>query len=406
MTSHAALPVVQPSKQRKTGRFLAALLVAVLIFGLGVNVGNGRIALNHTKSVNSKLSADLDYSSVEAVYDKLRSDYDGNLDQSALMDGLKAGLAQATGDPFTEYFNAKDAQSFNDELNGSFTGIGAELGKNDQGNIEVISPIAGYPAEKAGLRSKDVIAQVEGESTAGKTVTQVVDKIRGPADTHVKLTIIRDNTQKLDLDIVRTTINIPSVKDEITSDNIGIMTISRFGPDTAKLARQSAEKFKQAGVKGIILDLRGDPGGLLDAAVSVSSLWLDSNQTVLLEKRDNVVTQTYYATGNPVLKGIPTIALIDSGSASASEITAGALRDNKAATLMGVKSYGKGSVQQIEQLGDGSMLKVTSAHWFTPSGKGIHKIGLEPDQKVERSDDDIKNKRDPQKDTAIVQLKK
>lgn len=406
MTSHATLPVVTPEKRGKTTRILSALLAGVIIFGLGVNVGNGRLAFNHNKAVSGNLPNDLDYASVEAVYDKLRTEYDGKLDQNALMDGLKQGLAQATGDPFTEYFNAKDAQSFDDELNGSFTGIGAELGKNAQDNIEIISPIAGFPAEKAGLKSKDVIAAVDGESTAGKTVSQVVDKIRGTAGTHVKLKVIRNNAEALDFDIVRATINIPSVKDEITADNIGILTISRFGSDTATLARSAADKFKAANVKGVVLDLRGDPGGLLDAAESVSSLWLDTNQTVLLEKRDDVVVKTYRAEGNPVLKGVKTVVLINSGSASASEITAGALRDNNAATLMGTKSYGKGSVQQLLRLTDGAMLKVTSAHWFTPSGKGINKIGIDPDQKVERSDDDAKNNRDPQKQAAIDFIKK
>jgi carboxyl-terminal processing protease len=154
------------------------------------------------------------------------------------------------------------------------------------------------------------------------------------------------------------------------------------------------------------LDLRGDPGGLLDAAVSVSSLWLEPSQTVLLEKRDGKVVKTFRAEGNPALKGIKTVVLVNEGSASASEITAGALRDNKAATLISTKTYGKGSVQSLQKLADGSLLKVTSAHWYTPSGKGIDQSGLEPDQKVERSDDDAKNSRDPQKDAALQALKK
>lgn len=406
MTSHAALPVEPPKKQRSFVRVVSMALAAVLIFGLGVNVGNGRIELNKHKAVTGSLPENLDYASVEKIYDTLRTEYDGKLDQNTLMDGLKQGLASATGDPFTEYMNAKDAQDFNDELNGSFTGIGAELGKNADGNIEIISPIAGFPADKAGLKTKDVLAEINGESAVSITVSDAVKKIRGPEGTKVKLKIIRNKSQALDFEITRAQINIPSVKDEITPDNIGILTISRFGSDTVGLARTAAEKFKSAHVKGVVLDLRGDPGGLLDAAEGVSSIWLDSNQTVLLEKRDDVVDKTYRAQGNPVLKGFKTVVLIDSGSASASEITAGALRDNNAATLIGTKSYGKGSVQQLMQLGGGAILKVTIAHWFTPSGKGINKIGIEPDQKVERTDDNIKNNQDPQKDAAIQFLKK
>jgi len=403
VTSHKS--ITRPLKRGTFKRVLFSSLALLLVFTLGINVGNGRLAIGANKPVSSELPDNLDYSSVEAIYDKLRANYDGELDQSALLDGLKQGLASASGDPYTEYFNSKDAKEFDDELNGSFTGIGAELGKRADGGIEIISPIAGFPAEKAGLKAKDLIAEIDGKSTIGLTVTEAVNKIRGEAGTKVTLKIVRNNAQELNFEITRAQITIPSVKHEIVDGNIGVITISRFGPDTVQLAKEAADSFKQANVKGVILDLRSDPGGLLDAAVGVSSLWLDKSQTVLLEKRDGKVVKTYHATGNPVLKGVKTVVLINDGSASASEITAGALKDNNAATLIGAKSYGKGSVQQLLQLGDGSMLKVTSAHWFTPSGKGIDKSGLEPDQKVERSDDDIKNNKDPQKDAAIQSLR-
>lgn len=409
MTSHAVLHEIEPPKNKKSKkitRFIATLFVAIFIFSLGVGIGDGRISLAKNKSVAANLPSDLDYTNVEAVYDILRSNFDGKLDQQKLMDGLMAGLAGATGDQFTEYLNAKDAQSFNDELNGSFTGIGAELGKNTDGNVEVISPIAGYPAEKAGLRSKDVIAEINGESAAGISVTDAVKKIRGEADTKVKLKVIRNRAESLDFEITRTQINIPSVTSEITADNIGILTISRYGSDTVSLAQEAANKFKSAGVKGVVLDLRGNPGGLLDAAQGVSSLWLNRNQTVLLEKRDDVIIKRFNAIGSPTLSGVKTVVLIDGGSASASEITAGALQDNKVATILGEKSYGKGSVQQLINLKDGGVLKVTSAHWFTPSGKGITKIGIKPDKEVKRTDDDFKNKRDPQLDAALDYIKK
>ena len=404
MTSHAKISD-KPSKQPGKNRFVM-IIVGAMLFVLGVGVGNGQIGFtaSNPSPVNSSLPDDLDYSSVEAVYDKLRDSYDGTLDEAALINGLKQGLASASGDPYTEYFNVEDAKAFNDEINGSFTGIGAELGKNDAGNIEIISPITGFPAEQVGLRSKDVIAEIDGESAVGLSVTDAVDKIRGEAGTKVKLTIIRNGAEKLDFDITRAQITIPSVKYEVV-DGVGVLTISRFGPDTAQLAKEAANNFKDANVTGVVLDLRNDPGGLLDAAVDVSSLWLDSGQTVLQEKRDNKVVKTFKASGTPILKGIKTVVLMNEGSASASEITAGALRDNKAATLIGTKSYGKGSVQQLQQLADGSLLKVTSAHWFTPSGQGIDKSGLEPDTKVERTEEDFKNNVDPQKDAALKAVK-
>jgi carboxyl-terminal processing protease len=405
VTSHA--PLKKISEKSKNKRLVPQIIIVVLVFLLGLNIGNGRLAANTSDEISRDLPDNLDYSSVEAIYDQLRTSYDGELNQQELLDGLKQGLATASGDPYTEYFNASDAEEFDDELNGSFTGIGAELGKRPDGGIEIISPIAGFPAEKAGLKAKDLIAEVDGTSTIGLTVTEAVSKIRGEANTKVKLKIIRNNAEELDFEITRAQITVASVKSEIIEGNIGLLTISRFGPDTVQLAREAAQSFKQANVKGVILDVRGDPGGLLDAAVGVSSLWLDKSQTVLQEKRDGRVVKTFKATSsNPPLKGVKTVVLINEGSASASEITAGALRDNKAATLLGTKSYGKGSVQQLIELSDGGMLKVTSAHWYTPSGKGIDKSGLEPDQKVERSDDDLKNNRDPQKDAAIAEIKK
>lgn len=390
-------------------KVVIGVVAAVCIFQFGVGVGNGTYAIGSDvifrKPVQKDAPKDLSYASVEAVYDKLREGFDGQLDQAKLLDGLKAGLASATGDPYTEYMDTEEAKDFNGQLNGTFTGIGAELGKDDKGNIIVIAPIAGFPAEKAGLRAKDLIAEVDGESTAGKGINDVVSKIRGPKDTKVKLSIIRDGSQALTLEITRDEIKIPSVTSEILDGGIGYLKISRFGDDTSQLSQEAATKFKDAGVKGVILDLRDDPGGLLPSAVDVASMWLDASQTVLQEKRGGVVVKTFRSNGSPTLKGIPTVVLVNDGSASASEIVSGALRDNKAATLLGEKTFGKGSVQELQPLGDGGLLKVTIAHWFTPSGQGIDKQGLEPDQKVDRTDEDRKSNRDPQKDAAIQKLK-
>jgi carboxyl-terminal processing protease len=184
------------------------------------------------------------------------------------------------------------------------------------------------------------------------------------------------------------------------------LKVSRFGDDTTKLSREAARKFKDAKVRGVILDVRSDPGGLLEASVDLASLWLDKGDKVLDEKRGEVVVKSYSAKGNPLLNGIPTVVLINEGSASASEITAGALKDNEAATLIGVKTFGKGSVQSLVRLGDGGVLKVTIAKWFTPDGRNINKEGIEPDQEVKRTTEDFDANRDPQKDAAIEFLKK
>ncbi len=374
----------------------------------GFGIGSGRIVLNSNqlfrKSVQKDLPSNLDYASVENLYDTLKRDFDGQLDTNKLLDGMKAGLASAAGDPYTEYMNKDAAKDFNNQLSGTFTGIGAELSKDDQGNIIVISPIAGFPAEKAGLKPKDIIAEVDGNPTSGLTIDDAVGKIRGDAGTHVKIKVIRDKSKSLDFDIVRETISLPSVTSKMLDGKIGYIKISRFGEDTVSLTTKAAQDLKAQGAKGMVLDMRGDPGGLLDAAVGVSSLWLDPGKTILQEKRDGLVVRTYRAQGDPILKGMPTVVLINEGSASASEITAGALKDNNVAKLLGVKSFGKGSVQQIEQLGDGSVLKVTIAKWYTPAGVNINKEGIKPDTEVKLSDDDAKAQRDPQLDAAQKSL--
>lgn len=383
---------------RKPLLFTAA---AGLIYFTGWAAGSGRLILGRNAPNNAAqhLPANLDYSSVETVYDRLKTDFDGELDVTKLMDGLKEGIAKSLDDPYTEYLNAEEAKAFNEDLSGTFTGIGAELGK-EEGTVVVISPLAGFPAEKAGLKPKDVIAEINGESAYDLSITEAVKKVRGPKDTKVTLTIVRDGTQELKLEITRAEISIPSVESKTLDNNVGYIKISRFSDDTARLVSEAASGFQRANVSGVILDMRGNPGGLLDAAVDVSGVWLEKGKPILEERRAGLTMQRFKSKGPATLAGIKTVVMINEGSASASEITAGALKDNGVATLVGEKSYGKGSVQQLDDLKDGSVLKVTIARWFTPNGKNIDKEGIEPDEKVTISDDDAKNNRDPQLDKA------
>lgn len=378
-----------------------AAFAAVVIFALGIAVGNGQISFNKTSSQNKSLPAQLDYRSVNQLYDAIRENYDGKLTEQQLLDGIKTGLAQATGDPYTEYFNKEDAKEFNQQLEGSFTGIGAELGQDEDKNLIVVAPIDGFPADKAGVRAKDAIVSIDGKSTSGMSIDDAVKKIRGESGTKVTLELVRDRTETLKLTITRAEIKVPSVEWNVTDDNVGYMKITQFSDDTTTLATQAAQEFRDKQVRGVVLDMRDNPGGLLNSAVDVSSLWLPKGATVLQEKRDGKVIRTYSATGNDILKGVKTTVLINGGSASASEITAGALLDNKAATLIGEKSFGKGSVQQIQPLPDGSEVKITIARWYRPNGQNIDKKGIEPSKKVELTDDDYAHDRDPQKDAAV-----
>ena len=393
-----------PTKSKQFFKSSLTVFIAIAIFGIGWLAGSGRLGYRsfQANQQNSSLPDKLDLSSVDTIYQSLKNNFDGELDEQKLLDGIKSGLAKATGDPYTEYFNVEGAKEFADGLEGKFEGIGAELGKDADNNIIIISPIAGFPAEKAGVRPKDIIAQIDGESAYDLTINQAVAKIRGEKGTDVTLTIVRDGEQ-LEITITRAEINIPSVKTEI-KDGVGIITVSRFGADTVGLVRQAAQEFTEAGVSAVVLDLRGNPGGYLEGAVDIASLWLDSNTTVLTERRENVVIDTFKSRGNAPFKGMSTVVLINEGSASASEIVAGALKDNNAATLIGQKSFGKGSVQQPVNLRDGGLLKVTIARWFTPSGSNIDKEGIEPDQKVEISSEDFTANRDPQLDAALTLL--
>lgn len=387
---------------QRFGKSVISIAILLGVFSLGLGLGNGSISFQRGGQ-NEGLPNELNYASVTALYNKLRTTYDGQLDEQKLIDGMRSGLVEAAGDPHTQFFTAAEAEEFNSGLSGSFSGIGAELSIEDD-MITVVAPIGGFPAEKAGLKAKDVIVTVNDESTSGMSLDRAVSKIRGPVGSEVTLEIVRSGNEQLTLKITRANITTPSVKHEI-KDGVGYLTVTRFWTDTGDLMDKAAREFKAAGVRGVVLDLRGNPGGTLESSVDAASLWLAKDATVLEEKRGGKVVKTYKASGNNPLKGIKTTVLINGGSASASEILAGALADNKAATLVGEKSYGKGSVQQILPLSDGSQVKITFARWFTPAGKNIDKEGIEPTEKVELTEDDVTAGRDPQLARALELLK-
>ena len=381
--------------------------VAIILFLTGVGVGNGSLTFGSSvTSENESLPEDLDYASIERLYDRVKENYDGKLDANRLLDGMKTGLAEATGDPYTVYLNAKDAANFTQQLNGMFSGIGAELGQDEQRNLIIVAPIDGFPAQKAGLRPQDIIVSINDKSTAGMSIEEAVSKIRGPKGSEVKLGVLRGKTENVDFKITRADIELPSVESEILEGNIGYIQITQFNENAVALTKAAAAEFKQKNVKAVLLDLRGNPGGTLEGAVDIASLWVPKGKTILQQKRGSVVVSTETAKGGNILAGIPTAVLINEGSASASEIVAGALKDHKAATLFGTKSYGKGSVQELHPFTDDSELKVTVARWYRPNGQNIDKKGIEPDKKVDMTDEDYEQKRDPQKDAAIEYLKK
>lgn len=382
------------------------VIIALVAFVVGNRWGDIYNAISEPfrNSSNATLPDELDYSSVDELYDTLRKEFDGELSADELIDGLKRGLADATGDPYTVYLNEEESQEFKAELNGTFTGIGAELGiENDR--VVVVAPLEGFPAEEAGLRAGDVILAIDGEDAINITVEEAVSTIRGEEGTDVTLTVSR-NGEVLDITITRAKIVVPSVKSEIRDDGIGYLRISRFAEDTVRLAKDAASEFVAAGVTEVILDVRNNGGGYLEAAVDIAGLWLADNTVVVEQKSGDVVTQTLKTKGDGVLMGLETVVLINKGSASASEIVAGALQDHEAATLVGQTSFGKGSVQSLEELSYGGVLKVTIARWYTPNGSNIDHEGISPDIEVEITDEDFENDIDTQLNKAVEELNK
>ncbi len=351
-----------------------------------------------------KFSHQPDFSSLSSLYTLLQRNYDGTVTSQQALDGAKAGLVASTGDPYTEYFNPTQAKALNSELSASLSGIGAELGVKG-GALTIIAPVAGTPAAAAGLQAGDVIADINNQDTTNMDIDTAVSEIRGPAGTKVTLTIDRAGTpQAFKVTITRANISVPTVTWSIKNGNIGYIDISQFSTDTADLMTKAATQLKSQGATKIILDLRDNPGGYLDAGVSVASQFLPEGKTIVSEKPciDTPCAQT--STGGGQLVGVPTIVLVNGGSASASEIVSGALHDNGAAKLLGTQTFGKGSVQEIKNLAGGAELKVTVAHWYTPAGININKKGITPDYVVQLTTADYTAGNDPQLDRAIQLL--
>jgi carboxyl-terminal processing protease len=382
--------------------FLTIAIVAVIGFAAGTR-GSEIIGVVAPVLGFKVASGTIDLTEVQKTYAQLQANYEGKLDTKALVAGASRGLVAAAGDQYTVFMDSKEAAAFNNDLSGTIGGgVGAEIGiRSDQPTI--IRVLADNPAEKAGLLAGDVIIKINDQSTIGWTADKTATQIRGDVGTTVKISVLRGTDTK-DVTVTRATVTDPSVRSRVQGDT-GILTLSRFDSQTGDLARKAAQSFVQQHVKKVVLDLRGNGGGYLTAAQDVAGLWLD-NKVVVTERVGGKITNTITSVDNPLLAGLPTVVLVDSNSASASEIVAGALQDYKAATLVGEKTFGKGTVQKVLNLDDGALLKVTVAHWYTPNGKNITKEGIEPNTKVAISATDINAGNDPQLDAALSQLNK
>lgn len=388
-------------RQVSLNTFIAVVLLVLVVGFVSGTRSQGLIsAFNRTFGTTIEYGADIDLSYAQEAYRMINDHYDGEIDTSTLADGAAHGLAESLGDPYTVYMNADEAAEYQKELSGSLSGIGAEIGvRNDKPTILRI--IDDSPAKISGLSRGDVIDAIDDKSTEGFDAYDAAQRIRGDAGTEVVLTIDRGGQQK-EFTITRAEVTDPSVSSSIRGST-GIITIRRFDTDTGQQTRMAARKLLTDGATNFVLDLRDNGGGYLNQAQSVAGLWL-TDKLVVSERHGNIRTEKLYTTGEAVLEGRPTVVLINSSTASASEIVAGALKDHQVATLIGEKSYGKGVVQQIFNLSEGRQIKITIARWMTPNGDSIDKQGIKPDVDVELSSSEINKGVDTQLDAALKKL--
>lgn len=322
-----------------------------------------------------------EFQQLYTVYDQLNKSYFQDIDKEKLINGAIDGMVQALDDPYTDYMSKDESELFQGSISSSFEGIGAEI-QEREGTIVVVSPIKGSPAEKAGLRPNDKILAVDKESLQGMSSNEAVLLIRGKKGTKVTLTIERhENEEPIEVTITRDEIPINTVYAEMLDDGIAKIQITNFSNHTDKDLENALEEMKEQGMESLIVDLRKNPGGLLDQAINISNLFVPEGKKLFQVAYKSGKVEEFIAKGGKKLD-IPTVMLIDEGSASASEIVAAAVKDSANIPLVGEKSFGKGTVQTTEQYKDGSNLKYTMAKWLTPKGSWIHEKGIAPDVSV------------------------
>ena len=339
-----------------------------------------------------------DWSALNEVYDKLTGTYNGDVDRTTLIEGAKKGMADALGDRYTVYMTAEESSDFYDDLHGNVgSGIGIEMGERD-GYVRVLRTLPDNPARKAGILAGDIIYKVDGEEVYDLSTDEISKKVRGEAGTEVTVTVVRDGKEK-SFTMKRETINNVSAYVDYDGST-AIVTVTRFDNDTGTMVQGFANKFADKGIKKVILDLRGNGGGYVAAAGDLLSLWIDGDTYLVQKSKHYGDSSSKTSNSKALLKDMKTIVLVNGSTASASEIVAGALQDYKKATIVGETTYGKGVVQNLFDLSNGTSLKVTTAEWHTPKDRSINKEGIKPDVEVERSYEDINAMRDPQMDKA------
>jgi len=401
-------------EQHKTKKILSVIALVFGFFFLGLYIGfsdnlktNKVMAFLNTKDATIK--EDVDFSAFWKVWNTIDKKYPGanTITDQSRMNGAIAGLVDSLEDPYSVFFDKEESKSFKEEISGSFSGVGMEVGIKDK-ILTVIAPLKGTPADNAGMLPGDKILKIDDKVTINLSVDQAVKLIRGEKGTTVKLSIHRDGDKEpREISIVRDTIAVPTLETEKRADGIFVIKLYTFSSNSRVLFQKAMSEFLLSKSDKLVIDLRGNPGGYLDIAVEMTSYFLPKGKIIVTEdygdaQKPNILRSVGYNTFGDNLK---MVILLDGGSASASEIMAGALQDYDKAKIVGTQSFGKGSVQEVVNVGKDTLLKITVAKWLTPNGNSISEKGLIPDYTVEYLAKDKTAKKDPQMDKAIELLK-
>lgn len=401
-------------KFSKTRHIVTVILFIALSFVLGIYIGNhNRPAIDKVIGISNKetqVATTADFAPFWKVWNTINEKHPQAVETSDQdkVYGAISGLVSSLNDPYSVFFGPDEARSFEEEIAGNFTGVGMEVGIKDK-ILTVIAPLKDTPAYRANIKPGDKILKIDKKVTSGLSIEEAIKLMRGEKGTSVTLTIFREGSKDpMEIKIIRDVINIPTLDTELRPDGIFVIKLYSFSANSANLFRDAIKSFADSGTDKLLLDLRGNPGGYLDAAVDISSWFLPNGKTVVSEDYgDNKKPDIYRSKGYDVFNdNLKFIILIDNGSASASEIVAGAMQDNKKAKLVGAQSFGKGSVQEAIKVTPDTLLKITVAKWLTPNGTSISEKGLTPDYLVSFTPKDISNKKDPQLDKAVELLLK
>ncbi len=410
--------VVKAHKKSKITSHILTMLIAVFFsgiffifgFSIGKDHGEKNVPFDLAVVENKDGDKNVDFALFWDVWDLVKEKYvdHDQLKAEDMINGAINGMLSATGDPYTVFLDSEQFSALNEELNGSFEGIGAEVDMKDN-IVTIVTPLEDSPAQKAGIRAGDKIVEIDGQTTSDMTIDEAVKKMRGPKGTELKLRIFRLNDgvgDTQEIVVLRDTIRLDSVRVSFLEGDIAQIKILQFGENTIREFNQAISDVMNHGSKAIIVDVRNNPGGILHTATVIASKFLPDNSVVVIEQDAQDKRTNLYTSGAHPFLDMPVVVLINEGSASASEILAGALRDHREdVVLIGKKSYGKGSVQELIPTSTTTAAKITVAKWLTPNGDQINKKGIDPDEVVEYTEENYKNNQDPQLDKAIEIVK-